>query len=181
MSCSQEYVAKQARLSRDERVEKACGRCHAVKPIDEFSVKSFKQNKRSSECRDCHQGLRRSYYVRFTRKEMDRARANKTRIRLLIRTLKGTMKCARCPEDHPATFHFHHLDPTKKEFTIGSAVEFGFGMERILREIAKCETLCANCHSKEHYAHLYERDGQGDNASGLQPEQVRFDSGVSLQ
>jgi hypothetical protein len=58
--------------------------------------------------------------------------------------------CARCGEDHPACIVFHHRDPSEKEISIADAMRLGYGRTRILAEIAKCEVLCANCHTKHH-------------------------------
>jgi hypothetical protein len=64
----------------------------------------------------------------------------------LIEKLGG--KCLKCGyAGHPGAFHFHHLDPTFKNFEINS--------NRLLRkdrfeELDKCSLLCANCHCIEH-------------------------------
>ena len=64
--------------------------------------------------------------------------------------LKSQLVCARCGEDHPACIVFHHRDPSAKEITIADAMRLAYGRARILAEIAKCEVLCANCHTKHH-------------------------------
>ena len=64
--------------------------------------------------------------------------------------LKSQLVCSRCGEDHPACIQFHHLDPAKKEASVADAVRKGWGRARILREMASCEVLCANCHAKLH-------------------------------
>jgi hypothetical protein len=66
--------------------------------------------------------------------------------------LKSQLVCARCGEDHPACIVFHHRDPREKEITISEAMRRGWGRARILTELAKCEVLCANCHTKHHAA-----------------------------
>lgn len=59
--------------------------------------------------------------------------------------------CARCGGVFPAyVMDFHHLDPTKKEFTIGKIIG-SRNMERLLAEIDKCVLVCANCHRTIHY------------------------------
>jgi hypothetical protein len=72
-------------------------------------------------------------------------------LREWIATLKGTLKCNRCPEDHPAVLDFHHSDPNEKEGTVSQAVNAMWSKKRILAEIAKCEVLCACCHRKLHW------------------------------
>ncbi len=65
--------------------------------------------------------------------------------------LKATKSCERCGERAPECLHFHHLDPSTKEFDLGDAAAHGRSKERILAEIAKCAVLCANCHLKLHW------------------------------
>jgi len=67
-----------------------------------------------------------------------------------LREFKAQQKCNRCGENHPATLQFHHVDGKRKESAVGTAAP-KWSEERILKEIAKCEILCANCHAREHY------------------------------
>lgn len=79
-----------------------------------------------------------------------------------LREFKKTLKCSRCPEDHPACLQFHHMDPTKKDLAVSNAVR-SWSRKRLLAEIEKCEVLCANCHAKEHHR-LREADNDNDFA-----------------
>lgn len=76
-----------------------------------------------------------------------------TKYKILDYKLKS--KCARCGEEHPACLDFHHRDPKTKLFGISHAVSHhGYGWDRILSEIEKCDLLCANCHRIEHWKEL---------------------------
>ena len=49
--------------------------------------------------------------------------------------------------EHPAALHFHHVDPSTKEFHLahlGASRSIG----RMRAEAAKCVLLCANCHAQ---------------------------------
>lgn len=60
-------------------------------------------------------------------------------------------KCQRCDYDKcPAVLEFHHRDESDKEFTI-SAKGNTLAWDTILKELAKCDLLCANCHRELHY------------------------------
>jgi hypothetical protein len=63
---------------------------------------------------------------------------------------KSTLKCSKCGFSHPAALDFHHRDSSKKEFTLASA-KISVSRERFLKEIEKCDVLCANCHRIHHY------------------------------
>lgn len=64
---------------------------------------------------------------------------------------KRQASCAHCGERHVACLHFHHRNAEEKDFSISTAVFHGWGIERIMAEIAKCDVLCANCHAKHHW------------------------------
>ena len=48
-----------------------------------------------------------------------------------------------------AALEFHHLDPSKKDFSIGQdGITRSF--DKIKMELDKCILVCANCHREEH-------------------------------
>ncbi len=59
-------------------------------------------------------------------------------------------KCQCCGYDkYQGSLEFHHLDPTKKDFTIAHARLTKFDKE-IKDELDKCILVCANCHREIH-------------------------------
>ena len=57
-------------------------------------------------------------------------------------------RCAECGYDRlPAALHFHHVDPTTKEFGL-SARGLSRGLDRARAEARKCVLLCGNCHAE---------------------------------
>ena len=97
----------------------------------------------------------RLYHKHWYRRESEtikaRIKARRGKLRLEFEAFKSTLKCSRCPENHPAALDFHHLDPSKKDFQIGSLTRKGYSMSRLMAEVAKCEVLCSNCHRKLEY------------------------------
>ena len=65
----------------------------------------------------------------------------------MVKKLKQKKTCKQCGNNDHRVLEFHHL--SDKEFNVGEGIKFS--KERLLKEIAKCEVLCANCHAKEHY------------------------------
>lgn len=62
-------------------------------------------------------------------------------------------KCMKCGFDHPAALQFHHRDPSLKSFSLNSktlSMPRRLPWETILKEIEKCDLLCANCHFVHH-------------------------------
>jgi len=72
------------------------------------------------------------------------------------RNYKSTLVCARCGFSNPAALQFHHRDPKTKEFSISQKLKiYKSSLEAIMKEIEKCEVLCANCHMIEHHQERY--------------------------
>ena len=93
------------------------------------------------------------HYLAHKEEYQERARKRKAAVREWLWDDKSKLKCNRCPEDHPACLEFHHKDPNKKEINVSAAISNRWSPNRILKEIAKCEVLCSNCHQKHHWEH----------------------------
>jgi len=66
--------------------------------------------------------------------------------RELIDSLKLEKGCSMCGyKDHAVALDFDHLNPEEKNFTIATKY-LNIHIERLLKEIDKCQVLCANCH-----------------------------------
>ena len=67
-------------------------------------------------------------------------------------------KCIVCAYDKcDKALDFHHLDPSKKDFSIGQVTESPVAITKIADELEKCVMLCANCH-REYHAGLVNDD-----------------------
>lgn len=63
-------------------------------------------------------------------------------------------RCERCGYDKCiAALEFHHRNPEEKSFRLGDG--YNHCWEDFLKEVDKCELLCANCHAEEHYSQVY--------------------------
>jgi hypothetical protein len=72
-----------------------------------------------------------------------------SRKRALIRLAGGA--CLRCGYDrHTAALSFHHREPAHKQFGLDLRSLSNRRWKDILREAAKCDLLCANCHAEVH-------------------------------
>lgn len=74
-----------------------------------------------------------------------------------IAQYKSSHPCEKCGESDPRCLVFHHRDGSEKfkpkdgrDGGMSYAKQTGWSLERIQKEIDKCEMLCANCHSKLH-------------------------------
>jgi len=81
----------------------------------------------------------------------ERSLQRRAELRAWANEIKASAGCARCQEDDPACLDFHHIDRDEKEHQVTKMISYGYGREKILNEMAKCEIICANCHRKEHF------------------------------
>ena len=117
-------------LSRRSRTEKPCSRCGEVKPLSDFYKRSRGDHK--SMCKSCHDkdgtSTRNDYKAEAV-------------------AYKGG-KCRDCGYNrYLGALEFHHLDPSKKDFSIGA---LGYSFETAKPELDKCRLVCGNCHREEH-------------------------------
>lgn len=97
-----------------------------------------------------------SYYLGAGQKEKNDVRRIKLRnsVRQYIQQVKTDSVCTDCGENYPYwVLQFDHTG-TDKEFTIAKFAAGTLDLERIKKEIAKCEVVCANCHADRTYGRL---------------------------
>jgi len=93
------------------------------------------------------------------------------RAKLKLIEYKGG-KCEICGycKPCPRAYHFHHLDPSQKDFGIG-----GYGIprsfDRLKIEVDKCQLLCSNCHSE-----IHDEEYKKDRDQGLEKCKKRMES-----
>ena len=131
---------------------KKCGMCKEWKDESEFAKRTFKKSVGTQgNCKKCSNANRAIYYKNNREQQVRVRKEYRQNNRIWFDEYKSTLKCKECPENNPACLDFHHRDPSKKEVTLGDAVRMGWSKERTLKEIEKCDVLCANCHRKLHY------------------------------
>lgn len=120
-------------------MNKVCTRCQKSKNIDEFPNNGKRKH---SWCKECH----REYVAKIYIENRD-----------WVNSFKN--KCSRCGYDkNKAALEFHHPNDDK-EFGINQLARRAIkNKEKILKEIKKCEVLCANCHREEHNPQLNKKD-----------------------
>lgn len=101
----------------------------------------------------------RAYHRRWNRNQSPEYKARKLRIqkeRLIkikdfIYKVKTDSGCMDCGESDPVVLDFDHRPGTDKEGNIGSYRSLGWSIERLTKEIKKCDVVCANCHRRRTY------------------------------
>ena len=114
---------------------KTCNLCQEKKPCSDFYTNgkypSGKQ-KYKPKCKKCEYSF------------------DLERLREVIRAFYGELKCQRCGyANYAGALECHHRRPSEKDFEICKMKTFS--EDRIKRELAKCDLLCANCHREVHF------------------------------
>jgi hypothetical protein len=90
--------------------------------------------------------------------------------------------CVDCGESDPVVLEFDHVRE-KKEWDIAKMLTQAYSWDTILKEIAKCDVRCANCHKRRtakqfgYYSYLQGRR-QNDSASNAKRRAGGFSSRV---
>lgn len=86
-------------------------------------------------------------YYRCTRCRMERVARRRRQIKeILVEECGG--RCVLCGYDrYYGALHFHHLDPSQKDFAIARRGHTR-SLARAREEAKKCVLVCANCHAE---------------------------------
>lgn len=144
LNCSEPTRRERATAMDEHGQQRTCSSCNLTKPVSEFNFKQRATLTRHSYCRECGKQLTRRHYARNKRAYLDRNARTYLRHRQLIRAAKSR-PCADCSIQYPYyVMDFDHRDGASKEFALNSVSR---KTERaILREMEKCDVVCANCH-----------------------------------
>jgi hypothetical protein len=128
---------------------KRCYDCGLVKPIAEFAFQSVALATRQSRCRLCHAVYRRGHYLRnradYVRREVARIRRYRNENRVALLEYLTAHPCVDCGEPDPVVLQFDHRDRGSKVGYIAHLL-VRKPWSTVLREIEKCDVVCANCH-----------------------------------
>jgi hypothetical protein len=133
---------------------KTCSKCRAIKAVTDFNFKNRAAGVRHTYCRDCGKQITRSHYRRNKQAYLDRNTRTNSRHRELIRLAKAR-PCADCGVQYPYyVMDFDHREAGSKSFIL-SDVPRATRLS-LMREIAKCDVVCANCHRERTHQRLME-------------------------
>jgi hypothetical protein len=125
-----------------------------VKPLAAFKAKG--EHGWQTYCVVCQAAYRRQHYQANKEKYVEKAKrsaaARQKFIREIIQKAKEGKTCVHCGQAYaPWVLQFDHLDASEKEAAVANMAARGASVARVLKEIAKCEIVCANCHADRTY------------------------------
>lgn len=123
---------------------KECVVCNQVYPEEYFysaGVKKGKSYKRR-KCKHCFMSTKK--HRRYFNRDW-------------VADYKSKLSCKKCgysKETHSSfkvqALQFHHHE-NNKSFEISNGVQRGMSIDKIKKEINKCEVLCSRCHAESHF------------------------------
>ena len=128
-----------------------CTKCGKDKPEEKFHWNK-KGVRRERDCADCANKRFRLWAKKNkppTTKKNTKGFPGRNKI-ALYGWLAG-QECSRCGEAEMLLLDLHHRNPDEKEMSIARAARDGCNLERMWREVAKCDVLCVSCHRREHF------------------------------
>jgi len=132
-------------------MNKICSRCTKSKALSEFNLK--KGELRQSYCKSCQAHHHRRHYLKNKKKYLLKSRASRKLLKEQLNEYKNK-PCADCGIRYdPWIMDFDHLDGSKKTASI-SRIFNDRGLKNAIKEIAKCELVCSNCHRDRTYKRL---------------------------
>lgn len=106
----------------------------------------------------------------------NRNRDKRSNIRKIIDDAKTNVPCADCKIIYPPyIMDFDHLPGHKKSFGISGGGSKGVAIETLLKEIAKCEIVCSNCHRQRTWDRL--KNGRSRTRSAASLENLSYPQG----
>lgn len=128
---------------------KKCTDCGQTKVKDEFSVNKSKKDGLNYRCKVCQNKYFKEYYKKNKKKHLKAVRKRNKRVEKELKSFIDSLKqkpCLDCGVQYPpCVMDFDHVTGTKK-FAIAMAARLGASKKKVLKEIQKCELVCANCH-----------------------------------
>jgi len=126
---------------------KTCKKCGEKKPYKDFSKNRRKRDGHQDECKACIKIRDAEHYQKSKKKFAAWAKARRLRVRDMVFEYLCSHPCIDCGETNIIVLEFDHRDPKTKRFDVMSATH-GHSWKTILKEIKKCDVVCANCHKK---------------------------------
>jgi hypothetical protein len=124
---------------------KHCTRCGKTKPVTEFHRHS--EWGYQAWCKRCKSKVAAAHYQANKARRYAHNRRRQLEFRGWYTSLKAGRPCADCGQTFdPVAMQWDHLPGSMKAGSLGDLVKHG-NRKLVLKEIEKCELVCANCHA----------------------------------
>src|SRR4051794_13975481 len=123
---------------------KVCGKCQKLRPEADFHRRG---KIRQAWCRECRKAYDAAYHAKYRERRRELRRLKAIEFKKWYWELKESLPCTDCGSyfRHPA-MTWDHLPGFEKRADVGFLTRYS-SRNVVLKEIAKCELVCANCHA----------------------------------
>ena len=132
--------------------ERLCSKCNISKPISEFPFRNKQKGTHHSYCLACGRKWVKGHYERNVERYVVKARERRKRlVNILNEQIFNYLEnhpCVDCGENDPVVLEFDHVRG-KKAYEVSTLGYRLVSWNLVLKEIAKCEVRCANCHHRK--------------------------------
>lgn len=128
---------------------KKCWTCKIEKPIEDFGNRKSSSDGKQGYCKNCSKEKDKDHYANSEKRKKSIRENSDFRInraRKYIIDFLSSHPCVDCSESDIVVLEFDHI--IKKDFSISLLIKQGATLEKIEREIQKCQVRCANCHKR---------------------------------
>ena len=125
---------------------KTCSTCKETKPFSDFNKRACnKHDGYQSRCRVCANKAQKEHYYNNKQYYTDKRARRRKQVRAWLQSFKEGKACLDCGETFPVVcMDFDHTEDNKL-FNI-SRDGLSKSKKALLKEMAKCEIVCSNCH-----------------------------------
>jgi hypothetical protein len=134
---------------------KRCVTCKLVLPLTAFNKRQRSKDGLQFRCRECYRQWHAANKERHNKQIHARSRRARRENYERMRQYLAEHPCVDCGETDPTVLEFDHLGD--KWMNVAQIVRNSYPWSTVLREIAKCEVVCANCHRRRTYYRMGSR------------------------
>ena len=132
----------------DEQPGRRCGRCKEILPLSEFS--RHPEQGHQWWCRRCFREYFKQRGDLHRQQSAAAKRRRKAEARRWVADFLRDEACADCGLRDPLVLEFDHVQ--EKLSGVSILVSDGWSVDRITREVARCNVVCVNCYRRRTYA-----------------------------
>lgn len=131
---------------------KICSKCDKKKILTEFYSRKngSRKGKYYEKCKDCMKERGRNYYHKNHERQLRLALIRRANYRKVLRDFLDSIKnqpCMDCKNNYPPyVMDFDHRNSEDKDKEVARMVAGGWSKNNIMKEVKKCDLVCANCH-----------------------------------
>ena len=131
---------------------KKCSKCLRVLDESKFNWK-LKNIKLQYQCKECSRIYIRNHYENHIEYYLEKARKRNRMVKDRAYAYLGpyllSHSCVDCGERDILVLEFDYRDRRMKEGAIGHIIQGGATLEKVIKEVEKCDIRCSNCHRRK--------------------------------